>query len=122
MANNELNMPPESGLTVPGLYPAVLCLVTQYTNAHGPRFRFLFSLPHGYLLAKTTSVVRTPKSELSAVLEGLVGRKLLPCEFAQFSDIAALEGTCCEVLVAEAQNRSGFKFSSIDRVVPLRIH
>lgn len=106
-----------------GSYQAQLSQVRQFSNAHGERLAFEFTLKNhpvtGCKVLCSTSTHLSVSGKLAQTLQGILGKKLSKNDLTKGVDFDTLLGRDCIVMVSQGQNKSGAIYSKVDGVFPI---
>jgi len=106
-----------------GSYQAQLSQVRQFSNAHGERLGFEFTIKSpaltGCKVLCSTSTHLSASGKLAQTLQGILGKKLSKNDLLKDIDFDTLLGRDCIVMVSQGQNKSGAVYSKIDCVFPI---
>lgn len=105
-----------------GAYRAVLTNISQFKNHYGLRIGFEFTLQDGGVdgakIMQSTAPHLSAYGKLAGVVRGVLGRDLIAEDLQKDFDAGALIGRECRVLVMQARNKAGVRYSTIERVFP----
>ena len=119
-SDSNRNTPGPAGVIPDGTYDAELVAVKRFRNVYKRRVHFDFVLQGGRVdglkIAKTAILSHSRESNLTASIQGLLGRELTDKELHEGIDLFSLVGIQCKVVVLKKTAGPGPTHSNIVHV------
>lgn len=108
-----------------GLHRAKVKEITQLTHdAWGQRVKLVFETNvvgeegENLIVFNEASLKLSPKSKLTSIVEGILGRPVTPDERKNGFDVLSLLGKTCKVSVKHKFSQAGNEYAYVDAIIP----